>query len=190
MTERDVIDILRADHHEFDRVFRELEELFDRHDEAAHQRRRTLVDQVSIAIVQHSVAEETEVYPRLEKEIDPAEAERSKHEHSEAEETMKRLEHLQPQDPEFDVAVRELIREIREHVAHEEGTMFAELRATFDRDQLVRMAGRVEAVKKVAPTRAHPAVPNEKGVRTVLGPVASAVDHLRDAATGRGKDGD
>ena len=189
MSERDVIDVLRADHHEFDRAFRELEQLFDRHDEAAHQRRRTLVDQVSIAIVQHSAAEEIEVYSRVE-EIDRAEAERSKHEHSEAEETMKRLEHLQPQDPEFDVAVRELIREIREHVAHEEGTMFAELRATFDRDQLLEMAGRVEAAKKVAPTRAHPAVPNEKGVRTLLGPVASAVDHLRDAATGRGKDGD
>jgi hypothetical protein len=49
------------------------------------------------------------------------------------------------------------------------------------------MAEAVERVKKIAPTRPHPMTPNEGVVRTVVGPVAALVDHLRDAVSGRGK---
>ncbi len=190
MTERDVIDILRADHREFDRIFRELEQLFGRAGEDVLKRKRELVDEVTIGLVKHSVAEETQVYPRVEKQIDEGEAQHSKEEHAEAEETMKRLERMDADDPAFDESVAELIREIRHHVEHEESRMFAELRASFSREQLVQMAEKVEAVKKIAPTRAHPMTPNEAGIRLAVGPVASLLDHLRDAVSGRGKTGD
>jgi len=186
-TQRDVVDVLTADHREFDRIFTELEGLLGRTDSDVLTRKRELVDQVTIGLVKHSVAEETRVYPRVEKEIDKEEAEHSKHEHAEAEETMKRLERMDPDDPGFDDAVRELIREIRHHVEEEEGRMFAELRARFTREQLVEMAEQVEAIKKIAPTRAHPMTPNEAGIRLAVGPVASLLDHLRDAVSGRGK---
>ncbi len=68
--------------------------------------------------------------------------------------------------------------------------MFTELRASFSRNELVEMAGKVEAVKKIAPTRPHPMTPNEAGVRLAVGPVASLLDHLRDAVSGRGKTSD
>jgi hemerythrin-like domain-containing protein len=189
-TQRDVVDLLSADHREFDRIFRELEGLFGRSDDASLRRKRELVDDVTIGLVKHSVAEETQVYPRVEKQVDKEEAEHSKEEHAEAEETMKRLERLDPDDPEFDASVEELIGEIRHHVAHEESRMFTELRASFSHDELVEMAGKVEAVKKIAPTRAHPMTPNEAGVRLAVGPVASLLDHLRDAVSGRGKHSD
>jgi hypothetical protein len=32
--------------------------------------------------------------------------------------------------------------------------------------------------------------PNDAGVRLVVGPVASLIDHLRDAVSGRGKQND
>ena len=102
---------------------------------------------------------------------------------------MKRLERMETDDPGFDAAMQELIDEIRHHVEHEESRMFTELRATFTREQLVEMAEKVEAVKKIAPTRAHPMTPNNAGVRMALGPVASLLDHLRDAVSGRGKAG-
>jgi hemerythrin-like domain-containing protein len=189
-TQRDVVDLLSADHREFDRIFRELEQLRGRTDEESLRRKRELVDDVTIGLVKHSVAEETKVYPRVEKQIDEDEAEHSKEEHAEAEETMKRLERMDPDDPEFDGAVAELIREIRHHVEGEESRMFTELRASFSHDQLVEMAEQVEAVKKIAPTRAHPMTPNEAGVRLAVGPVASLLDHLRDAVSGRGKHSD
>jgi hemerythrin-like domain-containing protein len=186
-TERDVVDVLSADHREFDRIFTELEGLVGRSDPGSLERKRALVDEVTIGLVKHSVAEETRVYPRVQKDIDKEEAEHSKEEHAEAEETMKRLERMDSDDPGFDDAVEELVREIRHHVEHEESRMFTELRARFSREELVEMAEQVEAVKKIAPTRAHPMTPNEAGVRLAVGPVASLLDHLRDAVSGRGK---
>jgi hemerythrin-like domain-containing protein len=189
-TERDVVDVLTADHREFDRIFTQLEELRGQTGPDALRRKRELVDEVTIGLVKHSVAEETQVYPRVEKQVDKEEAEHSKEEHAEAEETMKRLERMDADDPGFDDAVQELINEIRHHVEHEESRMFTELRASFTREQLVEMAGQVEAIKKIAPTRAHPMTPNEPGVRLAVGPVASLLDHLRDAVSGRGKSSD
>jgi hemerythrin superfamily protein len=186
-SQRDVVDLLTADHREFERIFQQLEGLRGATDEASVQRKRELVDEVTIGLVKHSVAEETQVYPRVEKKIDEDEAEHSKEEHAEAEETMKRLERMDADDPEFDGAVAELVREIRHHAQEEESRMFTELRSTFSRAELVEMAEKVEGVKKLAPTRPHPMTPNEPGVRTVLGPVAGLLDHLRDAVSGRGK---
>src|SRR3712207_5217910 len=100
---------------------------------------------------------------------------------------MKRLERMKADDPGFDSAVLQLITEIRHHVEHEESRMFTELRASFTREELVDMAAKVESVKKLAPTRPHPLTPNSAAIRTVLGPVASLLDHLRDAVSGRGK---
>jgi hemerythrin-like domain-containing protein len=188
--QRDVVDVLTADHREFDRIFTQLEGLHGRSDADSLRLKRELVDEVTIGLVKHSVAEETQVYPRVEKQVDKEEAEHSKEEHAEAEETMKRLERMDPEDPEFDAVVAELIREIRHHVEEEESRMFTELRATFSREELVDMAEKVEAVKKIAPTRAHPMTPNEAGVRLAVGPVASLLDHLRDAVSGRGKSSD
>jgi hemerythrin-like domain-containing protein len=192
MTEvqRDVVDVLTADHREFDRIFTELEGLHGRSDPESLRRKRDLVDEVTIGLVKHSVAEETRVYPLVEQKLDKQEAEHSKEEHAEAEETMKRLERMDPTDPGFDDAVAELIREIRHHVEGEESRMFTELRASFSHEQLVEMAEQVEAVKRIAPTRAHPMTPNEAGVRLAVGPVASLLDHLRDAVSGRGKQSD
>jgi hemerythrin-like domain-containing protein len=186
-TQRDVVELLTADHRDFERIFQQLENLRGATDEQSVRRKRELVDEVTIGLVKHSVAEETQVYPEVEKKIDKGEAEHSKHEHAEAEETMKRLERMDADDPGFDSAVAELIQEIRHHVEEEEGRMFTELRASFSQDELVKMAEKVDAVKKIAPTRAHPMTPNDAGVRTVLGPVASLLDHLRDAVSGRGK---
>jgi hemerythrin-like domain-containing protein len=186
-SQRDVVDLLSADHREFEQIFQQLEGLRGRTDEASVQRKRELVDEVTIGLVKHSVAEETQVYPEVQKKIDKEEAKHSKEEHAEAEKTMKKLERMKADDPGFDSAVLELIQEIRHHVQEEEGRMFTELRASFSRDELVKMAEKVEGVKKLAPTRPHPMTPNEGAVRTVLGPVASLFDHLRDAVSGRGK---
>jgi hemerythrin-like domain-containing protein len=186
-TQRDVVDLLSADHREFDRVFVELEGLMGQSDPAALERKRRLVDEVTIGLVKHSVAEETRVYPKVQSDVDREEAERAKHDHAEAEETMKRLERMDPGDSGFDGEVRTLIQEIRSHVEHEEGRMFTELRASFSHEQLVEMARDVERVKSFAPTRPHPLTPNEGAVRTVAGPVASLLDHLRDAVSGRGR---
>jgi hemerythrin superfamily protein len=186
--QRDVIEVLEQDHREVEQMFGELESLRGATDDVALSRRKDLMEQVTIELVRHSVAEEVLVYPQVEKKVSPEEAERAKREHAEVEETLQRLEHLNPDEAAFDEELATLMREIRQHVAEEEGEMFVHMRQALGEDELRKMGSRVEAFKKVAPTRPHPSVPNEPGPRMAVGPVASLMDRMRDAITGRGTD--
>jgi hypothetical protein len=99
---------------------------------------------------------------------------------------MQKLERLDADDPGFDDELATLMREIREHIVEEEGQMFAHMRQVIDPDELRTLGARVEAFKKVAPTRPHPSVPNDALPRIAAGPAASLFDRMRDLATGRG----
>jgi hemerythrin superfamily protein len=155
---------------------------------AQRKRRKDLVDQVTIELVRHSVAEEAEVYPAVKDKVSEKEAEQARKEHAEAEQTMKRLERLKPEDPGFEAELATLIREIREHVAEEEGDMFPRMREVFTQDELDALGSRVKGVKALAPTRPHPSAPDRPPGDLLLGPVVGLFDRLRDAASGRGTD--
>jgi hemerythrin superfamily protein len=184
--QRDVTEILSEDHREVEAMFTELETLLEARSGTDDELRRDLVDQVTIELVRHAVAEELAVYPAVKDKVNAEEAERAKREHAEAEETMKRLEGMDPNDESFGGELRTLMQEIRTHVAEEEGEMFPRMRELMTRDELVELGGRVESIKKMAPTRPHPSVPNDPGKRLAVGPVAGLFDRLRDMATGRG----
>ncbi len=184
--QRDVIEVLEHDHRELEQMFAELESLRGASTDEAKSRRKTVVEQVTIELVRHSVAEEVLVYPQVDKKVSAEEAERARKEHAEAEETLQRLEKLDPDDPAFDDELATLMREIREHIAEEEGEMFAHMREVIDADELRKLGDRVETFKKVAPTRPHPNVPNEALPGMAAGPAASLFDRMRDLATGRG----
>jgi hemerythrin-like domain-containing protein len=184
--QRDVIEVLEHDHREVEQMFKELEELRGASTEEAKSRRKELTEQVTIELVRHSVAEEVLVYPQVESKVSAEEAEHAREEHAEAEETMQRLEQLDADDPSFDDELATLMAEIRHHIEDEEGEMFAHMRQVIDEDELLKLGERVEAFKKVAPTRPHPSVPNTALARTAAGPAASMFDRMRDLATGRG----
>lgn len=184
--QRDVIEILTHDHREVEAMFVELESLQGVGGEGNESRRKDLVDQVTIELVRHSVAEEAEVYPAVKEKVSDVEAERAKQEHAEAERTLKRLERLQPDDATFDSEIAMLMREIREHVAEEEGQMFPHMRTVFSPEELVELGAKVEAVKKIAPTRPHPSAPDEPPGDKLLGPAVGLFDRLRDAVSKRG----
>jgi hemerythrin-like domain-containing protein len=184
--QRDVIEVLEHDHREVEEMFAELESLRGASTDEAKSRRKAVAEQVTIELVRHSVAEEVLVYPRVEKEVSAEEAERARKEHAEAEETLQRMEKLDADDPAFDDELATLMREIRRHIAEEEGEMFAHMRQVIGQDELRSLGARVEAFKKVAPTRPHPNVPNEALPRLAAGPAASLFDRMRDLASGRG----
>ena len=192
MTEakQDVIEVLTHDHREVEQMFQQLEGLRGQTDDASKQRRKELVDQVIIELVRHSVAEETEVYPQVQAKVSAEEAERAKHEHGEAEETMKALDGMDPDDPRFEVQLETLMREIREHVAEEEGEMFPHMRTVVQRAGAPRPGREGAAGQEDRPDRPAPSVPNERGPRLAAGPVAGLFDRARDAVTGRGREDD
>jgi hemerythrin superfamily protein len=187
--ERDVIEVLEHDHREVEQMFGELESLRGASTDEAKERRKALSEQVTIELVRHSVAEEVLVYPQVEKRVSAEEAEHARKEHAEAEETLQRLEKLDADDPSFDDELATLMREIRHHIEDEEGQTFPQMRGAIDQEELRKLGGRIEAFKKIAPTRPHPNVPNEPLPRMAAGPGASLFDRMRDLATGRGLQG-
>src|SRR3954449_3809867 len=160
-------------------MFKELESLRGATTEADRTRRKEVTEQVTIELVRHSVAEEVLVYPKVEKQVSAEEAEHARKEHAEAEETLQRLEKLDADDPAFDDELATLMAEIRHHIEDEEGEMFAHMRDVIDAEEPRKLGGRVEAFKKVAPTRPHPNVPNTPLPRLAAGPRAARLDPMR-----------
>ncbi len=180
-TEQDVVDVLMADHAE---VAALLAEVFDSTDP---HRRRELADQLLAELVRHSVAEEMVVYPAIRdhlpggKDITAQDAA----EHKELEAVMRRLERTDSSDHDFHSVVRQLQRLFSQHVRDEEDQQLPQLRAHLSRKQLVSLAGRVQAAKKVAPTRPHPGAPNAELFHKTVGAGVGLVDRLRDKLSGR-----
>jgi hemerythrin superfamily protein len=179
--EPDVVDILTADHHEF------LGLIDDIKANPNGDVRRDLADTLIAELVRHSVAEEMFVYPAMRKHLpDGDEAvEHDTREHKELEVTMKKLEAVDAADAEFLSLVGELETTLRDHVDDEEAGQFPQLRAQIPRDELVQMGAKIEAAKKVAPTRPHPLAPNNQLFHLLVGPGVGLVDRLRDQLTGR-----
>ena len=179
----DVISILVTDHREVEEIFGQIEATTD------PDQRRTLADRAITELVRHSVAEEAYVYPAYRTHVPGGAdlAEREVNEHAEAERTMKDLEALAPTDARFEELLGRLMREIRHHVAEEEGELFPQLQAHLDPQQLRELGARVEKAKKVAPTRPHPSAPDHPPLDKLLAPGTGMVDRLRDHFSHRGK---
>src|SRR5215210_4137366 len=138
--QRDVIEILEHDHREVEEMFAELESLRGASTEEAKERRKAVTEQVTIELVRHSVAEEVLVYPKVEDKVSAEEVEHARKEHAEAEETLQRLEKLDPDDEPFDDELATLMAEIRHHIEDEEGEMFAHMRQVLGADELRDLA--------------------------------------------------
>ncbi len=186
-SQRDVIEVLTHDHREVERMFAELEALHGIETHEARQRRKDLTDQVTIELVRHSVAEEADVYPAVKKKVSESEAEHAKEEHAEAERTMKRLEGLKPDEPEFEAQLALLMHEIREHVAEEESEMFPHMRSVFTEEELVDLGRKVESTKRsLRRGRTRPPPRTNRRATSCSAPVTGLLDRMRDAVTRRG----
>jgi hemerythrin superfamily protein len=177
----DVVDLLTTDHHE---VLGLLDEI---RTSTASDRRRELADVVIGELVRHSVAEEMFVYPAMRQHLPDGDAavEHDVAEHKQLEKLMRDWEGVDAADADFDRVLTELEQVLRDHVDDEETEQFPQLREHIPHADLVAMATRVEAAKKVAPTRPHPLAPNNALFHFVVGPGVGLVDRLRDAWTER-----
>jgi hypothetical protein len=127
------------------------------------------------------------VYPAMRKHLPDGAAavEHDTEEHKELEVTMKELEAVDAADPRFDELLRQLQAILADHIADEEQDQFPQLRARVPRAELVEIAQKVESAKKLAPTRPHPAAPNNPVFHKLVGPGVGLVDRLRDRLSGR-----
>lgn len=179
--EQDVVDVLTTDHHEVLDLLQQIKVSTNA------EERRDLADTVISELVRHSVAEEMFVYPAMRKHLPDGDqaVDHDIKEHKELEQTMKKLEAVGADDPGFNQLLGQLETVLRDHVQDEEADQFPGLRAQVPRAELVEIAKKVEAAKKVAPTRAHPLAPNNPVFHKLVGPGVGLVDRLRDTLTNR-----
>ncbi|MEV6900353.1 hemerythrin domain-containing protein [Amycolatopsis sp. NPDC051372] len=177
----DLITVITDDHRAVEGVFAELESGTD----WAH--RKDLTDHVIAELVRHSVAEEQFMYPAARTYLENGDelADKEIEEHAEAEQVMKQLEGLQPDDPQFDELLARLMRDIRHHIEGEEQDFLPQLRAACSVEELGRLGRKVLDAKKTAPTRPHPSAPDKPPANRLLAPGAAFIDKIRDALSGR-----
>jgi hemerythrin superfamily protein len=182
--QRDVIEVLTHDHREVEEMFDELTDTTDPGE------RRRIVDDITIELIRHAVAEEMYLYPAVRRHVPGGDAiaDHEISEHAEIERALKDLEKADATDADFTTLTTRLITDVNEHVQEEESTLFPRLVEHTTKEDLLKLGEQVQTAKKVAPTRPHPSAPDRPPLNKLLAPGAGLVDRVRDHLSGRGRD--
>jgi acetyl esterase len=138
--------------------------------------RADVLRQIIKNLAQHTAAEESEVYPRLDG-IDDATVRHARDEHAEMTEMLITLEDADPESDETGARVARLAGAVQAHVAEEERVLLPRLTAALGPDVLQHVASRYITAKETGPTRPHRHAPRNE----VTGVIAGVVDRARDA---------
>lgn len=180
-TNVDVVDILTSDHRDMITLLAQIKT------SAGESERRDLADTLIAEVMRHAVAEEMFVYPAIEDHVPQGreEVEHDKKEHDEIVKLMKRLEKAEPSDQAFMDLVNELEAQLTHHASDEESEQFPKLRLHIPGEKLRELGKKVEAAKKLAPTRPHPSTPHSELFHKTVGPGVGMVDRILDKLTHR-----
>jgi hemerythrin superfamily protein len=175
---RDAIAVLKQDHHDVEALFKK----FERAGDGALKQKRTLVDQMIVALSQHASIEEQILYPWAREYIQDADDEvlEALEEHHVVKWLLWELEDLKPSDERFDAKVTVMMENVRHHVKEEESDLFSDLRDVGTRAELLDLGDALLAAKRQAPTRPHPRGADTPPGNVVTAPIASALDHARE----------
>ncbi|WP_282692118.1 hemerythrin domain-containing protein [Streptomyces sp. CC208A] len=179
-----VIDELKADHREVEELFGRLQQMT-----GGGQDLRDLVDEVTIELVRHSVAEEEYLYPAVREHVEGGDrlADKEINDHSRVENLLKQLEKMDTADPRMSPTLQQLMDEVAAHVRDEENNLFPALAEACSPEQLDELGDKVRRAKSMAPTRPHPSAPDSPPANKLLAPGAGLVDRARDFVSGRGR---
>ncbi|MEV6318607.1 hemerythrin domain-containing protein [Streptomyces sp. NPDC051776] len=180
----DVVQELTTDHREVDELFQQIEKTAPGNSE-----RKRLLDQLTIELVRHSVAEEMYLYPAVREHLAGGDnlADREIADHARVEELLKDLEERTADDKDFDRLVIKLKTEVTSHVQDEETNLFPQLANACSQSALNDLGEKVRTAKRIAPTRPHPGAPSTPPGIRLLAPGAGLVDRARDFVSGRGR---
>jgi hemerythrin superfamily protein len=176
-------DLIKQDHRAVEQLFQR----FESTEPGQVDRRRELVEVMIRELSVHASIEETVLYPEISEAVTAGKEliEEGLEEHQDAKETLNELDGMDPEDAGFEAKVRSLIGDVRHHVEEEENEILPKLDSALSEERLRDLGTRLEKAKVGAPTRPHPHAPDTPPANLIAGPVAGAVDRVRDAATGR-----
>ncbi len=128
----DVVQLIMNDHREFERLFAELK--------SSPEKRAELVPVLTTLLTAHSRAEEAEVYPVAATEGgNPDDVAHSQEEHIEADQLLARLAETDPDGPDFEQVLEELVEAITHHVGEEESTVLPHMRQSLSEQRLTEL---------------------------------------------------
>jgi hemerythrin-like domain-containing protein len=151
----DAIVLLKQDHKEIRKLFREFEQAGDR----ALKRKGQLVDRILEALTVHTYIENECMYPEVRKLLPDLEDDvlESFEEHHVADVLCMELATMSPDDERFDAKTTVLIENVSHHMDEEERDWFPKVRGGLSRKQLQDIGERMLELKEKAPrTPAQP----------------------------------
>jgi hemerythrin-like domain-containing protein len=185
----DALTFLRQDHKSVLGMFEVLDDA-PSGDGATSSGLSTMVTNLVIAESQHEAIEEQFFWPAVRELLEDGDvlADKAVAQEQEGKKLLQRLEDGMPGDPDYQEALKEFVKAGREHIAYEQDVVWPAFEAAISREDSLKLGEKLEAAKKVTPTRPHPDTPPNPGVLKTMGMVTAMVDHVRDAATGRADD--
>jgi hemerythrin superfamily protein len=145
----DAIVLLKEDHKEIRRLFREFEQA------SGPARKGKIVQNILEALTVHTYIENECMYPEVRKLLPDLEDQvlESYEEHHVADVLCMELATLSPDDERFEAKTTVLIETVTHHVEEEETDWFPKVRAGLGRKQLQELGERMLELKKTAPRR-------------------------------------
>jgi hemerythrin superfamily protein len=162
----DAIVLLKADHKEVRKLFREFEKAGD----GAETRKGQLVKKILEELTVHTYIENEVMYPEVRKLVPEIEDDilESYEEHHVADVLCMELFVMKPDSDRFDAKTTVLIESVQHHIEEEEGEWFPKVREALGRNDLNELGERMLEAKKKAPR--SPAQPSalKKAVDAVI----------------------
>ena len=162
----DAIVLLKDDHTEVRKVFRD----FESAGEDATERKGKLVEKMIELLTQHTYIENEVMYPRVRELLPDLEDDvlESYEEHHVADVLVMELAAMKPTDERFDAKTTVLIENVRHHMDEEEEDWFPKVRDGLGRNALQEIGEELLAAKKKAPTKPSQPSALKKTVDAVL----------------------
>ncbi len=181
----DMVSVLVKDHQEMKEFFEQLEAA------TSAEERRDVADRLTAEVARHSVAEEMYLYPAARKALPDGDEliDEEIEEHAEVEKLLKKWEGMSGDDPEFMPTFRTIKENLLHHIdEEEEPKLFPRMQAALSADEQAELGAKITRAKKLAPTRPHPAAPDEPPLNKVVGVPTGILDRIRDKMSGRSTD--
>ncbi|KNC96834.1 uncharacterized protein SPPG_07668 [Spizellomyces punctatus DAOM BR117] len=172
--------LIKNDHRSF-------EELYDRYKKNAGnaEEQQAIINELIREVAQHSIAEETVVYPLIEERniLGSGEhiADHLRQDHFEVKKLLLKLDKMRVGDKGFDETLNNVMRVLKEHATEEETKELPEIAKVIPEPERIDLSKAFLRRKAISPTHPHPHAPDKPPTLEVLAglPVAP-IDKLRD----------
>ncbi|HEY8616835.1 hemerythrin domain-containing protein [Phenylobacterium sp.] len=159
-----------------------LDELLEQLSRAPAADQKRVLLRIYRLVFPHAFAEESVLWPTIRRVLPDGEplTLQVEREHQEINELVMRLESLAPGSTDWDVALTQVVALLRQDVRDEEDVLLPRLQRKLTPGQLRRLGFTWEAVRRVAPTRAHPFVARRPPGNVLSALPLSIIDRVRD----------